>query len=144
MHPQPVRAFRLAEYVSEHARRNNTPVLRLPLWNTVSDFHSRLVVVIAGKYMTKAAAESLSRYVEKGGNILFPFEAPQYDEEMQRHEWGSSRDRVSLKYRDRILLRSPFGKGAFWTASPAFNETDRLWDEIKELGTHLSGEQKPA
>jgi hypothetical protein len=124
INPSAVQAYRLLEYLRYHV--DQTEFLFEPLTSNITQFpRSSLLVLICGKYLAKDSQHSLVEFAQKGGNILFPFGLPQYDEQMESLEW-----KVSLTPK---VYEGVTRKGNFWFAASALCWETELWQKLQNI-----------
>lgn len=100
-----VGAFRVGEYLAEAAGSARIPVCWLR--SEAKTSKAETVVVVCGKYLSRAVLAELDRHLSRGGRAQFPLGRPHYDEKMEA-----------------------------WAPPLAINAatksvSDRLWDDIR-------------
>ncbi len=91
-------AFQWAQMLAESLRNTSLDFISMPLLEADPVLSHSVMVIICGKYISSKAAKSLQQQLETGGFLFFPLGLPQYDENLDSHEWvlGGSRKTVRM------------------------------------------------
>lgn len=94
LHPMAVSSFRLGEYLNDAARSSGVAVTWLSKEGEPSCGTKPLRVVVCGKYLPRGVMADLETFAKDGGDLVFPWGLPQYDEQMKRFEKFSAKVKV--------------------------------------------------
>ena len=102
----------------------------LPIWEPTDLLGGNLLVVVCGKYLPQASFVFLTKFLDGGGSLYFPFEIAQYDETMKCYDWAAHSERAQPPL-DRFLRCSVKSSKIFTRREP-LTPGPQMWDLLFE------------
>lgn len=123
--------FRVAEMLSLEADRKSERVGWLNFWNSSSVRKSQ--AVICSKFLSRATAQEIKRFIMGGGTVFFPMGLPSWDENLQALSWAEDENTKPNRTDNHNLNQLHLGQGSLLYPSTAWELKPGLYEKICEV-----------
>ncbi len=131
LNPQAASVFGLWEYLRTHSKKAGVPLLELRAGHHAP---SKMVAVIAGRFLSQRLVRTLREWAESGATLFFPFGVPQYDENLVTLEWKPGVSRLPFQAGAKHT-RFPLGQGSLWYPESTNVPEVHFWESLRTLLT---------
>ena len=97
--------------------------------------------VLCGRFLPRITLEALKEHVREGGQLLFPFEVPKYDENLSCFPWDFNSKADEVVGDGGSFLRYRLGAGKVWTPLKPWSVDPDLFLSLQTVMEGMSYER---